>query len=133
MMGRSPEPGGLRVLENDEACAAVILTVLRVVAAGRSRGPVRFVIAPWWVGPRVPPPVTDRKRGMRPVPVRGRTARRRRLPRSPQTNTASRQSSWPNTSRTAGVAPICARTASQSPRQPAMVGSVVRRFAGGEP
>ena len=63
MMSSLPPPGGLRVLEDDEACALDILTVLRLVAAGRSRGPVRVVIASWWVGPRMPPPITDRKRG----------------------------------------------------------------------
>ena len=60
-----PEPGSLDVLyDDDEECASDILTVARIVASGRrSRGPLRFVIASWWVGPRVPSPVTDRKRG----------------------------------------------------------------------
>jgi hypothetical protein len=58
-----PDPGRLQVLDDDEACAADILEVLRLVASGRSRGPVRVVISSWWVGPRMPPPVTDRKRG----------------------------------------------------------------------
>jgi hypothetical protein len=59
-----PEPGSLDVLDDDEECASDILTVVRIVASGRrSRGPLRFVIASWWVGPRVPSPVTDRKRG----------------------------------------------------------------------
>jgi hypothetical protein len=58
-----PDPGRLQVLDDDEACAADILEVLQLVASGRSRGPVRVVISSWWVGPRMPPPVTDRKRG----------------------------------------------------------------------
>jgi len=58
-----PDPGQLKELDDDEACAADILEVLRLVASGRSRGPVRVVISSWWVGPRMPPPITDRKRG----------------------------------------------------------------------
>jgi hypothetical protein len=60
----APPPGYLDVLEDDEACAADILAVLRLVADGRrSRGPIRIIIASWWVGPRMTAPVTDRKRG----------------------------------------------------------------------
>lgn len=53
----------MQSLQDDEACAADILAVLRLVAGGRSRGPVRVIVSSWWVGPRMPPPVTGRKRG----------------------------------------------------------------------
>ncbi len=77
-----PEPGSLDVLDDDDECASDILTVARIVASGRrSRGPLRFVIASWWVGPRVPSPVTDRKRG--------KATRSGRWPHSPATLAAT--------------------------------------------
>lgn len=53
----------LGAASDDEACAADILSILRMVAAGRPRPPVRLVMASWWVGPRVRPVVTMRRRG----------------------------------------------------------------------
>lgn len=58
-----PEPWGAQRSRRRRGLSGDILTVLQVVASGRSRAPVRGIIASLWVAPRMPAPITDRKRG----------------------------------------------------------------------